>query len=316
MSRTARPKAVRPTTTGERVVEPSVPTQLGVGAMGGVIGGLLGGGSGVFYVPVLEKITNLSRHTLHGTAGAANIAVTGVGAATFGLVGGSIDFRAGAGMVVGATLGAVLGAKLILRLPASVLRWLFVAILLLTSAKLLLDVTGYDPLQGSAVVPEAWIASRWFVVPTSLVLGFVIGAWAAGMGLGGGLLAVPALMLLFGTDLPTAEGTSLLMFFPNAIVGTITHARQGTADLRLGLNLNIGALPGAVAGVLIALALNVKILSIVFAVFAMTIGVREIYRMRRERVPRRERFVEIADLSSSEQTVFNNSTPIDQHATD
>ena len=88
MSRTARPKAVRPTTTGERVVEPSVPTQLGVGAMGGVIGGLLGGGSGVFYVPVLEKITNLSRHTLHGTAGAANIAVTGVGAATFGLVGG------------------------------------------------------------------------------------------------------------------------------------------------------------------------------------------------------------------------------------
>ena len=136
------------------------------------------------------------------------------------------------------------------------------------------------------------------------------------MGLGGGLLAVPALMLLFGTDLPTAEGTSLLMFFPNAIVGTITHARQGTADLRLGLNLNIGALPGAVAGVLIALALNVKILSIVFAVFAMTIGVREIYRMRRERVPRRERFVEIADLSSSEQTVFNNSTPIDQHATD
>ena len=313
--RATRPVAARPTITDGLVVIPSVPTQLGIGAIGGVIGGLLGGGSGVFYVPALEKVTNLSRHTLHGTAGAANIAVTGVGAATFGLVGGSIDFRAGTGMVVGATLGAVLGAKLILRIPALILRWLFVAILLLTCLKLFLDVSGHDPMQGSAVVPDSWLASLWYVVPVSLILGFVIGAWAAGMGLGGGLLAVPALMLLFGTELPTAEGTSLLMFFPNVIVGTITHARQGTADMRLGLNLNIGALPGAVVGVLIALALNVKILSIVFAAFALTIGVREMYRMWLESVARRRSTAEVAGLSS-ERTVMDHSKPIDRDTTD
>lgn len=254
-------------------------TELTVGSIGGVIGGLLGGGSGVFYVPALEKLTALSRPALHGTAGAANIAVTGIGAATFAFVGGSIDLRAGTGLVIGGTLGAFFGARLILRISHQLLRWLFVTILLATCLKLFLDVAGADPLHGSAVLPASLIADLWFTVPTSLALGFIIGAWSAGMGLGGGLLAVPVLMLLFGADLVTAEGTSLLMFFPNALVGTVVHARQGTADVRLAIVLNIGALPGTVVGVLLALSMDMKILSIIFATFALTIAVRELYRM-------------------------------------
>lgn len=268
------------TSVGRNAGAPSTGTQLGIGFSGGVIGGLLGGGSGVFYVPALEKVTALARPSLHGTAGAANIAVTGVGAATFAMIGGSIDLHAGAGLVVGGTLGAFFGARLILRIPHQLLRWLFVSILLVTCVKLFLDAVGADPLQGSAVVSTSLIANLWFTVPVSLLLGVVIGAWSAGMGLGGGLLAVPVLMLLFGTDLPTAEGTSLLMFFPNAIVGTIVHAKQGTADMRLSTMLNIGAVPGAVVGVLVALALDVRILSVVFGTFALVVAVREIYRMR------------------------------------
>ena len=261
----------------------STGAQLGVGFTGGGIGGLLGGGSGVFFVPALEKLTTLSRPALHGTAGAANIAVCGVGAATFAIVGGSIDLRAGTGMLIGGTLGAFFGAKLILRISHRLLRWLFVGILLVTCAKLFLDAAGADPLQGSALVPQRLIDNLWFTVPVSLALGMIIGAWSAGMGLGGGLLAVPALMLIFGADLTTAEGTSLLMFFPNAIAGTIVHARQGTADVRLAAVLNAAAAPGAVLGVLVALALDLHVLGLVFAVFALAVALREMYRMYRER---------------------------------
>lgn len=275
-------------------------TELGVGFTGGVIGGLLGGGSGVFFVPALEKLTSLPRPTLHGTAGAANIAVTGIGAATFALVGGSVDMRAGTGLLVGGTVGAVLGAKLILRIPHRVLRWLFVTILLATCTKLLLDTAGLDPLQGSAVVPGSLIANLWFTGPVSLVVGFVIGAWAAGMGLGGGLLAVPALMLIFGTDLQTAEGTSLLMFFPNAIVGTVVHARQGTASIRLATMLNIGALPGAAVGALVALSLELKVLGVIFAGFCLLIAVRELYRMRTDHTRLAASPVHATDTMSTE----------------
>lgn len=262
---------------------PGTPTQLGVGFIGGIIGGLLGGGSGVFYVPALEKITKFRRATLHGTAGAANIAVTGIGAATFALAGSAIDLQAGSGLVVGGTIGAVFGARLILRISEAFLRWLFVSILLVTVAKLGLGIIGADPTQGGALLPPALIANLWFTLPVSLVLGFFIGAWSAGLGMGGGLLAVPTLMLLFGTSLPVAEGTSLLMFFPNALVGTFVHARQGTANISVGIHLNIGALPGACMGALLALALNASVLSAVFATFALAIAVRELYRMAIER---------------------------------
>ncbi|WP_264036577.1 sulfite exporter TauE/SafE family protein [Mycolicibacterium hodleri] len=257
--------------------------ELGVGFTGGVIGGLLGGGSGVFYVPALEKLTRLPRPSLHGTAGAANIAVTGVGAATFALAGGSINLHAGSGLLVGATAGAFLGARLILRISHQLLRWLFVAILVATGVKLLIDAAQPSAVHAATTVPMSVIANPWYAIPTSLILGFIIGAWAAGMGLGGGLLAVPVLMVLFGTDLPTAEGTSLLMFFPNAVVGTVVHARQGTADKRLAAVLNLGALPGAVLGALLALTLDVHVLSIVFAVFALAVALRELFGMRRTR---------------------------------
>lgn len=258
---------------------PETATQLGVGFVGGIIGGLLGGGSGVFYVPALEKLTRFPRATLHGTAGAANIAVTGVGAATFALAGSAIDLQAGTGLVIGGTIGAVFGARLILRMSETFLRWLFVSILLVTVAKLGLGIIGADPTQGGALLPPALVANLWFTLPVSLLLGFFIGAWSAGLGMGGGLLAVPVLMLLFGTSLVVAEGTSLLMFFPNALVGSYVHARQGTANVPVGMRLNIGALPGACMGALLALSLDARILGAVFATFALTIAIRELYRM-------------------------------------
>lgn len=183
-------------------------------------------------------------------------------------------------MVIGGTMGAYFGARIILKVSASLLKTLFVVILLLTGSKLLLDAMGKDPLLGAALFSEQLIENLWFTGPLSLVLGFLIGAWAAGMGLGGGFLAVPVLMVLFGADLPTAEGTSLLMFFPNAVVGTLTHVRQGTADLRISGLLNLGVVPGVIVGVVIALALDVRVLSVLFAAFVLAIAVREILRAR------------------------------------
>lgn len=246
------------------------------GCIGGVVGGLLGGGSGVFYVPALERLTGWPRVMCHGTAGAANIAVTGVGAATFALVGGSIAWLAGSGLVLGGMMGAALGVRFILLVPEWVLRWIFIVILMMTVLKLCLDAIGLDPLHGQALLPSPWLDQATFVVPVATVLGVLIGAWAAALGLGGGLLAVPALMLLFGTNLPTAEGTSLLMFFPNAVVGTMAHVRQGTADTRLAWGLNLGALPGAALGAMLALALDSKLLGLFFAAFALAIAVREL----------------------------------------
>ncbi|MCE3551809.1 sulfite exporter TauE/SafE family protein [Pseudonocardia sp. RS11V-5] len=257
----------------------------GIGLLGGVIGGLLGGGSGVLFVPALVRFTTMSRARVHGTSTIANIGVCVAGAAVYAFAGGAIDLRVGTGMLIGGTLGGVLGPRLLARASDTLLRVLLVAVLILTGAEFVVDAVG-PPLFTHALVPAGVLAGLWFVVPMSVVVGFVIGAWNGALGLGGGLLAVPALVLLFGVELHVAAGTSLLMFVPNTIVGSMVHLRQGTASVRWGWLLGLTAAPGVVAGALLGLALNVTALSLVFGAFALVMAALEsigLLRARRAR---------------------------------
>lgn len=254
-----------------------------IGVVGGAVGGLLGGGSGVFFVPALDRFARLPRAVLHGTSTTANIAVCAIGAAVYALAGGAVDLRAGAGLIVGGIVGGFFGAGIVSRLPDRVLRVLFIVVVLVTATKLYLDAAGLDPLAGHAAVSATLLGQVWFVLPVTVGLGIVIGAWAAALGLGGGLLAVPALVLLFGTDLHTAAGTSLLMFVPNSIAGAVVHLRKGTASPRLSGWLSLGAIPGAMAGAAIALALDSVVLGVVFGTFALAMGIRETRQLVRAR---------------------------------
>jgi len=251
-----------------------------IGLVGGVVGGLIGGGSGVLFVPALDRFTSLSRARVHGTSTIANIGVCVSGAAAYALGGGALDLRVGTGMLIGGTLGGLIGPWLLARASETVLRVLLIAILVLTAAKFSVDALGL-PLLTHAVVPPELLADLWFVVPTTIVVGIVIGAWAGAMGLGGGLLAVPALVLLFGVELHVAAGTSLLMFIPNSIVGSVVHVRQGTASSRWGWLLGLTAAPGVVAGAVLGLALDSVVLGLIFATFALLMAVREVVALVR-----------------------------------
>lgn len=257
-----------------------------IGLVGGVVGGLIGGGSGVLFVPALDRFTTMSRARVHGTSTIANIGVCVAGAAGYAVGGGALDLRVGAGLIVGATVGGVIGPRLLARASETVLRLLLIAILVLTAAKLAVDTVA-GPVLADAVVPGWLIADPWFLHPATTVVGLVIGAWAGAMGLGGGLLAVPAMVLLFGTEMHVAAGTSLLMFIPNSVVGTVVHLRQGTASGRWGRLLALTAAPGTLAGVALGLALDAAVLGLVFAGFATVMAVREtiqlLLRHRRRR---------------------------------
>lgn len=257
-----------------------------IGLVGGVVGGLIGGGSGVLFVPALDRFTTMSRARVHGTSTIANIGVCVAGAAGYAVGGGALDLRVGAGLIVGGTLGGVIGPRLLARAPETVLRLLLIAILVLTAAKLAVDAFA-GPVLADAVLPGWLIADPWFLHPATTVVGLVIGAWAGAMGLGGGLLAVPAMVLLFGTEMHVAAGTSLLMFIPNSIVSTVVHLRQGTASGRWGRLLALTSAPGTLAGVALGLALDAAVLGLVFAGFATVMAVREtiqlLLRHRRRR---------------------------------
>ena len=100
----------------------------------------------------------------------------------------------------------------------------------------------------------------------------VIGGLAAGLlsgaiGIGGGLVFVPMLTIGFRLVQTIAQGTSLAAIVPTALVGGITHLRQGNADVTAAWWLGGAGVVGAVSGALLAVHLESGLLARVFGAF-------------------------------------------------
>lgn len=81
-----------------------------------------------------------------------------------------------------------------------------------------------------------------------LFLGFALGVLAGFVGVGGGFIVTPALIVM-GFPAPIAVGTGLAHISGNAVVATMRHRQLGNVDLRLGVMTVIGTLAGVEAGV-------------------------------------------------------------------
>ena len=113
-----------------------------------------------------------------------------------------------------------------------------------------------------------------------IVLGLVAGSLAATLGLGGGIIYVPALVTVFGFSQHVAQGTSLAIIAPTALIGAITHARAGRVDWRVAAWVAAGALVGALAGSQVALGLDETVLRRLFAVILVVVAFRMLARTR------------------------------------
>lgn len=272
-------QAAAAATVGSSVTGPQIPgprRSASIGFLGGISGGLLGGGTGVVTVPALDRHLALPRHVIHGTSTLANVSAALVGSIVYALRGGHVDFVPGIGLMIGGVVGAYVGARWVSKVPEVVLRSLFVLVLALSATKFLLQGFGIQVGSSSGLFHGTAV-----IVSVATVTGLVVGAYSAAMGLGGGLLVVPVMAVLFGANLHTAAGTSLLVMLPNAIVGAVTHIRHGSADLSVGKPLALAALPGALVGVSLALALPERGLAVVLGTFMAFLAVREVLRWRR-----------------------------------
>jgi len=106
------------------------------------------------------------------------------------------------------------------------------------------------------------------------------------MGVGGGILAVPALTLLFGMPQQTAQGTSLALILGTAPFGAIEHARLGNVEKRLLPGLMFGALIGASLASYAAQRLPQAALARGFAIFLVANALRMMWAAGRKAAAR------------------------------
>lgn len=111
-------------------------------------------------------------------------------------------------------------------------------------------------------------------VLTLLAIGLTAGVLAGLLGIGGGVLMVPAMVLIMGFDQHIAQGTSLLVIIPAAAFGSFTHHRHGRLALRDAAVLAVGGVLGALLGSVTALSLDEELLRRLFAILMLAVAAR------------------------------------------
>ena len=256
----------------ETIRPPGPGALISVGLVGGVLAGFFGVGGGLVMVPLLLWWARLNQREAQATSLLAIAPAALVGTASYA-VGGVFPIVPALLVAVGAIIGAQLGALLLRRLSLGWLEILFIIFVGLMA----ITVTFHIPQRGSELTLDPPIAVGLITV------GVVMGIAAGLFGIGGGIIAIPALMMLFGVGDLEAKGISLISMIPAAISGGISHIRHKTAVLQNGLWVAAGALMATPLGALGAFVIPAEYSNIIFGAFALFVTTALIIRAVKKR---------------------------------
>ncbi len=107
-----------------------------------------------------------------------------------------------------------------------------------------------------------------------VALGLATGLIASTLGIGGGIVFVPSLVVFFGFAQLDAQGTSLAVIVPTAIVGTYVHNRRGRVDWKVAGFVAVGGVAGGLLGSAFALSIDPDVLRRLFAGLLVVVAIR------------------------------------------
>jgi len=226
----------------------SHPTAFASGALIGTLGGLIGLGGAEFRLPLLIGVFRFSALEAVILNKAMSLVVVAtafpfrLSAVPFGEV--AANWTAIANLLAGSLLGAWLGAGWATRLRSECL-YRIIAVLLVVIAAVL--VFGHQAAAGQAVF------TGFGQAVAGVVAGFGIGIVASLLGVAGGELLIPTLVLLFGADIKLAGSLSLAVSLPTMIVGFARYSRDQSFSV-LGCNrvfllvMAVGSIVGTFIG--------------------------------------------------------------------
>ncbi|NBR76206.1 MAG: sulfite exporter TauE/SafE family protein [Actinobacteria bacterium] len=201
-----------------------------VGLAAGLLSGIFGVGGGVLIVPGLMLVAKMEQRLV-----------------TY-LTYDNVDWWAAACLVAGALPGALLGTKWLATVNKKMLTWLFIAVALASAVRLFFGIDTSQTADHSLGLTVALVA-----------VGFVSGVLAGLLGIGGGIVMVPALMLLGGISAVLAKGTSLAAIVPTSVMGTWRNRKTENVEMRAGATIGVAGAATAVVGGVIAEALPERV---------------------------------------------------------
>ena len=229
----------------------------------GMLLGMLGGGGGIIAVPVL-----LALGLPYAAATTTSLVVVFIGA----LAGLAIHSRSGrVDWVVGTTFGLVGSVGAVLGSRASTvvdtrLQMMGFVVLLLIAARAMLRRRSTSPADDTAATTMRWGRVVLLATGVGLITGF--------FGVGGGFIAVPALVLAVGMPMRRASATALLVIAINTSVAFAAHGTS-SLDVRMTAVIASATAVGAVVGALLQSRVNAAVLQRAFGVLLLVVAVYE-----------------------------------------
>ncbi len=114
-----------------------------------------------------------------------------------------------------------------------------------------------------------------------IFIGLLAAAVGASLGVGGGIVYVPALVAFFSFSQHEAQGTSLAVIVPTMLIAAVIHGRAGRVDFKTAVALGIGGVLGGWLGARLALSLEGIVLRRLFALFLVLTAIRMLRRTTR-----------------------------------
>lgn len=247
----------------------SLPWQgLVIGAGAGLLSGLFGIGGGIVIVPALLALLSMERKMAHGTSLAATLPVAAASLLTY-TIGGNVDWPVAAYLAGGAIFGAVVGTHLLQIIPKKPLTIIFIVVILVTAVRLVVasDTMGRDDLTVVGAL-------------SLVVIGFITGTLSGLLGIGGGVVMVPVMVVLFMMVPVVAKGTSVAVIVPASLVGTIRNRKNRNADLRVAGAIGLAGIISAVIGSLISGSIDDSLSNAMFAILLVTVAVLQARTLR------------------------------------
>ncbi|WP_226924813.1 sulfite exporter TauE/SafE family protein [Georgenia satyanarayanai] len=250
----------------------SIPRLGAAGVAVGVLSGLLGIGGGVVLVPLLVLLMGMAQKRAQATSLAAITLTAVAGAVSYG-VAGDVVLVPALVVAAGGIVGTLVGAELVHRMSERALRLVFAVVMVAVAVRMALA----PPVEGAGDLAHLDPP----VLAGYVGAGLLMGLLSALVGIGGGVVMVPLLVIGFGFSPHEAQGTSLAVMVPVSLMGAWRHARRGYTDWRAGLILGAGGVLGAPLGALLAQAVPEEWLQRLFAVLLVYSAVQLVLKARR-----------------------------------
>ncbi len=239
-----------------------------VGLAAGLLGGLFGVGGGLIIVPGLVSLAGMDRRLAHGTSLAATLPIAAASLITY-VSHGNVDWAVAFFLAIGAIAGAIVGTTLLQIIPKNVLIIVFVITVLATATRLAISTesTGRSDLT---------VAMALLLI----VVGLLTGTLAGLLGIGGGVIMVPAMVVILGMVPVVAKGTSVAVIVPTAIMGTIRNRKKANADIRVAAVVGGFGAVSAIIGGTISDRMSDHLSNIMFALLLVFVAITQLLSLR------------------------------------